>query len=60
MYSGASGLAYIEVLNVYNFRSNKRQVWSYFEPFEVGSNPSLKPSPADLPVLVNLGVEIQF
>ena len=53
-------LAYIEILNIYNFRAAKRQSWNYFRPFQPGSNPTLKPSPSDLPILVNLGVEVHF
>ena len=52
--------AYIEILNAYNFRGDKRQSWNFFRDYEPGRNPVLEPSPADLPILINLGIEIQF
>ena len=51
---------YAEIINVYSYRSNKVQRFNYLAAYEKGKNPILAPSASDLPILFNIGFELQF
>ena len=50
---------YIEFINVYNYRPNSSQKWSYTKPFEKNSNPVLTSS-NPLGIIPNFGLEYRF
>ncbi|MDH5718342.1 MAG: TonB-dependent receptor [Spirochaetia bacterium] len=50
---------YIEFINVYNYKPDSSQKWSYTKPFEKNSNPILTSS-NPLGIIPNFGLEYRF